>query len=56
MKPMKYEASEEDMKQYTALVSQLAYLEYQKNQILDKIRDWEYHHKIEEAPEQTEDQ
>ena len=54
---MRYEADEEGMKQYSAIVQRIAYLDYEKNQLIAKLSEWEKAHEItepetEEAPEQ----
>ena len=54
---MRYEADEEGMKEYSAIVQRIAYLDYEKNQLIAKLGEWEKAHEItepetEEAPEQ----
>lgn len=54
---MRYEADEDGMRDYCAIVQRIAYLDYEKNQLIAKLSEWENAHKIaepetEEAPEQ----
>ena len=45
---MKFEATENDMKEYSAIIQRIAYLDYEKNQLMAKLSEWEQAHRIEE--------
>ena len=52
-----YTATEEDMKQYAAMLRDLAVLDLQRNQVLQALGQWEQAHIVQEAepiPEPTE--
>lgn len=54
---MKFEATENDMRAYSEIIQRIAYLDYEKNQLMAKLSEWENAHRIEEpdgepAPEQ----
>lgn len=49
---MKFEADEQSMQEYSAIIQQIAYLDYQKNGLIQKLSDWEKAHSIAE-PENT---
>ena len=51
---MKYEATKEDMQAYSAIVQQIAYLDYQRNELFKKLAAWETAHQIEGDEPQTE--
>ena len=44
---MKYEATKEDMQAYSAIVQQIAYLDYERNELIKKLGEWETVHQIE---------
>jgi hypothetical protein len=54
---MIYQADENDMKAYCAIVQRIAHLDYQREQLLAQLSEWEQAHTVaepetEEAPEQ----
>lgn len=49
---MKFEADEQAMQEYSAIIQQIAYLDYQRNGLIQKLGEWEKAHSIAE-PEQT---
>jgi hypothetical protein len=49
---MIFKASDEDMRVYSAIVQRIAHLDYQKEQLLAQMAEWEQAHAIpEEIPE-----
>lgn len=44
-----YTATEEDMKQYAAMLRDLAVLDLQRNQVLQALGQWEQAHIVQEA-------
>lgn len=52
-----YTATEEDMKEYSKLIHELAILDNRRNQVLQALGQWEQAHIVQEAepiPEATE--
>ena len=51
---MIYTADDEAMREYSAIVQQIAYLDYQRNELIKKLSEWETAHQIESDVPQTE--
>ena len=49
---MKFEADEQAMQEYSAIIQQIAYLDYQRNGLIQKLGEWEKAHRIEEPAEE----
>ena len=41
---MIYTADDEAMKEYSAIIQQIAYLDYQRNQLINRLGEWEKAH------------
>ena len=41
---MIYTADDEGMKEYSAIIQQIAYLDYQRNQLIERLGEWEKAH------------
>ena len=48
---MNYTASEQDMQEYSRIVSALTQLDMQREQYLQQLSQWEQQHKVEEETE-----
>ena len=51
---MIYTADEDAMREYSAIIQQIAYLDYQRNELIKKLGEWETAHQIEGDEPQTE--
>ena len=47
---MIYTADEDAMKEYSAIIQQVAYLDFQRNQLIERLKAWEDAHKVEDVP------
>lgn len=41
---MIYTADDEGMKEYSAIIQQIAYLDYQRNELINRLGEWEKAH------------
>ena len=48
---MIFSASEEDMREYSSIVQQLAYLDCQRSALLERVKQWEDAHSVSEDTE-----
>ena len=48
---MIYTADDEAMKEYSAIIQQIAYLDYQRNELIKQLQAWEQAHLVAEDPE-----
>lgn len=48
---MNYTASEQDMQEYSRIVSALTQLDMQREQYMQQLSQWEQQHKVEEETE-----
>ena len=47
---MIYTADDEAMKEYSAILQQIGYLDYQRNVLIGRLKDWESAHAMPEDP------
>ena len=52
---MIYTADDEAMKEYSAIIQQIAYLDYQRNELINRLGEWEKDHG-QNPDEQTEEE
>lgn len=45
---MMFKATDEEMKEYCAIIQNITYLDIQKEALLKQLEEWENKHKIEE--------
>ena len=48
---MIYTADDDGMKEYSAIIQQIAYLDYQRNQLINRLGEWEKAHG--QTPDET---
>ena len=52
---MIYTADEDAMREYSAIVQQIAYLDYQRNELVERLKAWEKSHGTEPPEENAEE-
>lgn len=52
---MIYTADDDGMKEYSAIIQQIAYLDYQRNELINRLGEWEKAHGQTPAEEPAED-
>ena len=52
---MIYTADDEAMREYSAIVQRIAYLDYQRNELVERLKAWEKSHGAEQTEETAEE-